>query len=147
MATRERRLAEFNGEGEPPPDLPVQVLCEDQSGTYLLPFACRYIDGEWRNHESGSTVEATVVGWRLHRPDSRHASSSRQPHAVPKCNGESERRQNEPRPNQRPRLVLLCSRLDIGGNAMRRTTSSFTETRRSGRPTTSVNAPLATLRS
>ena len=49
MATRERRLAEFNGEGEPPPDLPVQVLCEDQSGTYLLPFACRYIDGEWRN--------------------------------------------------------------------------------------------------
>ena len=89
MATRERRLAEFNGEGEPPPDLPVQVLCEDQSGTYLLPFACRYIDGEWRNHESASTVEATVVGWRLHRPDSRHASSSRQPHAVSKCNGES----------------------------------------------------------
>jgi hypothetical protein len=67
MATRERRLAEFNSEGEPPPDLPVQVLCEDQSGTYLLPFACRYIDGQWRNHESGSTVEATVVGWRLHR--------------------------------------------------------------------------------
>ena len=65
MATRERRLAEFNGEGEPPPDVPVQVLCEDQSGTYLLPFACRYIDGEWRNHESGSTVEATVVGWRF----------------------------------------------------------------------------------
>src|SRR5713226_3847040 len=89
MATRERRLAEFNGEGEPPPDVPVQVLCEDQSGTYLLPFACRYIDGEWRNHESGSTVEATVVGWRLHRPDSRHASSSRQPHAVSKCDGES----------------------------------------------------------
>ena len=89
MATRERRLAEFNGEGEPPPDLPVQVLCEDQSGTYLLPFACRYIDGEWRNHESGSTVEATVVGWRLHRPDSRHASSSSQPRPVSKCNGES----------------------------------------------------------
>ncbi len=89
MATRERRLAEFNGEGEPPPDVPVHVLCEDQSGTYLLPFACRYIDGEWRNHESGSTVEATVVGWRLHRPDSRHASSSRQPHAVSKCDGES----------------------------------------------------------
>src|SRR6266699_807302 len=89
MATRERRLSEFNGEGEPPPNLPVQVLCEDQSGTYLLPFACRYIDGQWRNHESGSTVEATVVGWRLHRPDSRHASSSRQPHAVSKCNGES----------------------------------------------------------
>jgi hypothetical protein len=39
MATRERRLAEFNGNGEPPPDQPVQVLCEDHSGTYQLPFA------------------------------------------------------------------------------------------------------------
>jgi hypothetical protein len=67
MATRERRLAEFDGYGEPPPDQPVQVLCEDHSGTYQLPFACRYVDGEWRNHESGGTVEATVVGWRLTR--------------------------------------------------------------------------------
>ena len=46
MATRERRLAEFNGHGEPPPDQPVQVLCEDHSGTYQLPFACRWISGE-----------------------------------------------------------------------------------------------------
>ncbi|GAC1344608.1 MAG: hypothetical protein NVSMB20_20290 [Bradyrhizobium sp.] len=68
MATRERRLAEFDGEGEPPPDRQVQVLCEDHSGTYQLPFACRFVDGEWRNAESGSTVEATVVGWRLRRP-------------------------------------------------------------------------------
>jgi hypothetical protein len=67
MATREKRLAQFNGEGEPPPDLPVQVLCEDQSGTYELPFACRFSDGAWRNHESGGTLEANVVGWRLRR--------------------------------------------------------------------------------
>ena len=53
MATRERRLAEFNGHGEPPPDQPVQVLCEDQSGTYQLPFACRFVAGEWRNHQIG----------------------------------------------------------------------------------------------
>jgi hypothetical protein len=68
MATRERRLAEFDGNGQPPADLPVQVLCEDHSGTYQLPFACRFVDGAWRNHESGGTVEATVVGWRLQRP-------------------------------------------------------------------------------
>ena len=68
MATRERRLAEFNGEGEPPPNQPVQVLCEDHSGTYQLPFPCRFTDGAWRNHESGGTVEATVVGWRMQRP-------------------------------------------------------------------------------
>jgi hypothetical protein len=67
MATRDRRLAEFDGHGEPPPDQPVQVLCEDHSGTYQLPFACRFVDGEWRNHESGGTLEATVVGWRMNR--------------------------------------------------------------------------------
>ena len=65
MATRERRLAEFNGSGEPPPDQPVQVLCEDHSGTYQLPFTCRWVAGEWRNSVSGDIVEATVVGWRL----------------------------------------------------------------------------------
>jgi hypothetical protein len=67
MATREKRLAQFDGEGEPPPDQPVQVLCEDQSGTYELPFACRFVDGAWHNHESGGALEANVVGWRLHR--------------------------------------------------------------------------------
>ena len=67
MATREKRLAQFDGEGEPPPDLPVQVLCEDQSGTYELPFACRFVDGAWHNHESGGMLEANVIGWRLRR--------------------------------------------------------------------------------
>jgi len=67
MATRERRLAEFDGAGQPPPGTPVQVLCEDQSGTYQLPFACSYADGQWRNHQSGGALEATVIGWRLPR--------------------------------------------------------------------------------
>jgi hypothetical protein len=43
------------------------VLCEDHSGTYQLPFSCYFVDGKWRNHESGGTLEATVVGWRLPR--------------------------------------------------------------------------------
>lgn len=63
MATRAQRLAEFNGHGDPP-DEPVQVLCEDKSGTYQLPFACRWRDGIWLNCESGDPVEAHVVGWR-----------------------------------------------------------------------------------
>jgi hypothetical protein len=67
MATRERRLAEFDGAGSPPPGTPVQVLCEDKSGTYQLPFTCCFADGQWRNHDSGGTVEATVVAWRLPR--------------------------------------------------------------------------------
>jgi hypothetical protein len=32
-----------------------------------LPFACRFVAGEWRNNESGGAVEATVVGWRMPR--------------------------------------------------------------------------------
>jgi hypothetical protein len=67
MVTRERRLAEFDGLGAPPPDRAVEVLCEDHSGTYLLPFACRFTAGQWLNDESGGTLEATVVGWRFPR--------------------------------------------------------------------------------
>jgi hypothetical protein len=67
MATREKRLAEFNGQGDPLPGQGVQVLCEDHSGTYQLPFACEWVDGEWHNAQSGQVVEARVIGWRLPR--------------------------------------------------------------------------------
>lgn len=69
MATREKRLAQFDGSGEPPPGQAVEVLCEDHSGTYQLPFPCLYSEGKWHNRESGAVVEATVVGWRLPRTD------------------------------------------------------------------------------
>ena len=74
MATREKRLAQFDGNGAPPPDLAVEVLCEDHSGTYQLPFACRLVEGRWRNHESGGPVEATVIGWRM--PRVKHAGAA-----------------------------------------------------------------------
>jgi len=48
------------------------VLCEDHSGTYQLPFACRWIDGHWHNDRTGGMVEATVVGWRLPRARSEN---------------------------------------------------------------------------
>jgi hypothetical protein len=67
MATREKRLAQFDGSGEPPLGQPVEVLCEDHSGTYQLPFACRFVDGRWHNDESGGAVEATVIAWRMPR--------------------------------------------------------------------------------
>ena len=66
MATREKRLAQLMAMGTAAGTVG-EVLCEDHSGTYQLPFACRYIDGQWRNHESGIAVEATVIGWRLPR--------------------------------------------------------------------------------
>ena len=67
MATREKRLAQFDGSGEPPPDLPVEVLCEDHSGTYQLPFACRWSRADGTTTNPAAPVEATVIGWRMPR--------------------------------------------------------------------------------
>lgn len=63
MATREQRIAEFNT-GEPTSDQPLEVLCEDHNGTYLLPFLCRWTDGVWVGVPSNLPLEATVLGWR-----------------------------------------------------------------------------------
>ena len=89
MATREKRLAQFDGNGDPPPDQPVEVLCEDHSGTYQLPFACRWIDGQWRNDRTGGMVEATVVGWRLPRASDDVTSPQSRPRM---CQNATERR-------------------------------------------------------
>ncbi|MBR0795152.1 hypothetical protein JQ615_07120 [Bradyrhizobium jicamae] len=67
MATREKRLAQFDGNGEPSPNQRVEVLCEDHSGTYQLPFACRFVDGQWRNDATGGALEANVIAWRMPR--------------------------------------------------------------------------------
>jgi len=64
MATREERLSEFNVAGTPPATQPMELLCEDKSGTYTLPFACRWVDGAWINIDRGSPIEGTVIGWR-----------------------------------------------------------------------------------
>lgn len=64
MVTRDQRLADFNTRDIPPPADHVQVLCEDKSGTYLLPFVCVHADGQWRNAGTGDIVEARVIGWR-----------------------------------------------------------------------------------
>jgi len=63
MATRHHRLSEFN-DGPPPPDLPLQLLCEDHNGTYVLPYPCQWHDAAWRNCASNEAIEAAVVGWR-----------------------------------------------------------------------------------
>jgi hypothetical protein len=49
---------------EPPVDRPLQVLCEDQIGTYLVPFPCRWNGVDWKNTGTGDRIEAMVIGWR-----------------------------------------------------------------------------------
>jgi hypothetical protein len=58
MATRQERIDAFTHQGVPPADQPLEFLCEDHVGTYVIPFLCRWSD-------TSSPIEATVVGWRV----------------------------------------------------------------------------------
>jgi hypothetical protein len=64
MVTRQERLSDFIHEGTPPIDWPLQILCEDHNGTYVVPFLCRWRDGAWRDAKADGRIEATVIGWR-----------------------------------------------------------------------------------
>jgi hypothetical protein len=63
MKTREVRLAEFS-QGIPKENRPLQILCEDHCGTYVIPYPCQWSEGAWRKVGSAKTIEATVIGWR-----------------------------------------------------------------------------------
>ncbi len=39
MATRHQRISDFDSEGEPPAGHLMELLCEDNNGTYVLPFS------------------------------------------------------------------------------------------------------------
>jgi hypothetical protein len=67
MVTRTARLKDFTTDGYPDCGLPVQVLAEDHVGTYILPFPCERIDGEWRNGTTGEAVQASIIAWREFR--------------------------------------------------------------------------------
>ena len=66
MTTREHQVSEFN-QGPPPPDQSLQVLAEDHSGTYVLPFPCEWRNGAWHNPKSSKPLEAKIIGWRSPR--------------------------------------------------------------------------------
>ena len=66
MATRQQRIDAFIHDGEPPVDQPLEILCEDHVGTYVVPFLCRWSSGDWKNAETGDRIEAVVIGWRTH---------------------------------------------------------------------------------
>ena len=73
MATRQQRLNDFGQDGDPPAGEPIELLCEDHIGTYVIPFPCRWEDGAWRSETSGYPIEAKVVGWRRHNRSERTA--------------------------------------------------------------------------
>jgi hypothetical protein len=64
MTTRQQRMDAFVHEGDPPADQPLELLCEDHIGTYLIPFMCRWTSPDWQSAETGERIQATVIGWR-----------------------------------------------------------------------------------
>lgn len=64
MATRQERIDAFTHEGVPPADRPLELLCEDHVGTYVIPFLCQWNNGAWQSVNAGVQIQATVVGWR-----------------------------------------------------------------------------------
>jgi hypothetical protein len=62
MVTRNARLKDFITDGYPSSGLPVQALAEDHVGTYILPFSCERINGEWRNRATGRQFRRTSLG-------------------------------------------------------------------------------------
>jgi hypothetical protein len=71
MATRQERIDAFDHEGSPPREEPLEVLCEDHVGTYVIPFLCQWSNGTWQNARTGRHIEATVIGWRVPTKDQR----------------------------------------------------------------------------
>jgi hypothetical protein len=64
MATRQQRIGAFTHDGVPPADQPVELLCEDHVGTYVVPFLCRWTSGAWQSVATSTPIEVTVLGWR-----------------------------------------------------------------------------------
>jgi len=51
--------------GMPTSNRPLRVLCEDQTGTFLLPYLCHWSDGVWRKSAIGEEIEANIIAWRI----------------------------------------------------------------------------------
>jgi hypothetical protein len=59
------RIAAFIVDQFPSDGSPVELLCVDHNGTYVIPFPCHRVEDAWRNFETNEIIEADVAGWRL----------------------------------------------------------------------------------
>jgi hypothetical protein len=70
MATRQERIDTFDHEGSPPTDEPLEILCEDHVGTYVIPLRCQWSDGAWQKRENPQTYRSG--GARLARAEQKN---------------------------------------------------------------------------
>ena len=59
LVTREKRLADFSS-APPTESKSLKLLCEEHSGTYVLPYPCRWTGDAWINAKSGHHIVAKV---------------------------------------------------------------------------------------
>ncbi len=64
MTKLKQRMSAFIADRFPNEDVPVEALCRDNNGTYVIPYSCCRYDDEWRNFETDETVTANIIGWR-----------------------------------------------------------------------------------
>jgi hypothetical protein len=74
MVTRIERLSGFSTEAALD-DTPLELLCEDKRGTYVLPYLCIRSGAVWRNAVTTDEILADVVGWR---PRQAHAEKTKE---------------------------------------------------------------------
>jgi hypothetical protein len=65
MVTRIERLSDFSTDAALD-DAPLELLCEDHRGTYVLPYPCILSGSVWRNAATSDQILADVIGWRLY---------------------------------------------------------------------------------
>ena len=58
MAARQERIDAFIHEGSPPADRPLEILCEDHLGTYVIPFLCQWTEGHLAKRENTPTYRS-----------------------------------------------------------------------------------------
>lgn len=66
MVTRSERLSAFSTEMALD-DIPLELLCEDNRGTYVLPYPCIRSGAVWLNAATTDRILVDVIGWRLHK--------------------------------------------------------------------------------
>jgi hypothetical protein len=65
MVTRIERLSGFSTDAAHD-NAPLELLCEDHRGTYVLPYPCIRSGPVWRNAATADEIVADVIGWRLY---------------------------------------------------------------------------------
>jgi hypothetical protein len=58
MAARQERIDAFIHEGSPPADQPLEILCEDHVGTYVIPFFVPMDRGHLAKRENTPTYRS-----------------------------------------------------------------------------------------